>query len=245
MVKLGNFFFHYRNVIFPVFFVALVFATKPLSWGHEFDVARNVLGIAIALGGQVVRGATIGLAYIIRGGRDRRVYAEKLVTEGVFNHSRNPLYLGNIMIVIGLGIVAHSLPFYAIGIPAFLFMYMAITRAEEDFLGNKFGQDYVDYCKRVGRFIPDFRGFGETLKSMRFNWARLIIKEYGTTYVWVMGCIILMLRGYRHRMGLLADEQVQYVYYGLMVTATLLYALARYLKKSKRLTEQGFLKKTA
>ena len=44
---------------------------------------------------------TIGYEYIVRGGRQGKVYAEDLVQGGVFAHSRNPLYLGNLLIIVG------------------------------------------------------------------------------------------------------------------------------------------------
>lgn len=237
MVRLGRFFFKYRNVIFPLFFVLLVFGTRPLEGNEQFDSLRYALGIGVTLAGQVVRAMTIGLAYIIRGGKNREAYAENLVSTGVFAHSRNPLYLGNIMIVAGLGIVAHSSLFYVVGIPAFIFMYMAITRSEEDYLGKKFGDEYVDYRKSVNRFIPNFTGFGKTLRGMKFNWARLVIKDYGTVYVWVMVCIVLILKGYYARHGEMAAPEVVGTFYILMVITTVLYGIARYLKKSRRLTE--------
>jgi hypothetical protein len=48
-----------------------------------------MIGLVVTITGQLIRGITIGLAYIIRGGKDRPVYAEDLVTEGMFNHCRN------------------------------------------------------------------------------------------------------------------------------------------------------------
>jgi protein-S-isoprenylcysteine O-methyltransferase Ste14 len=94
-----------------------------------------------------VRALTIGLAYIKRGGKNRKIYAKGLVKEGIFAHCRNPLYLGNILIITGLGIVAHSFLFALIGIPLFIFLYLAIIRAEEHFLASKFGQEYIEYCR--------------------------------------------------------------------------------------------------
>src|SRR5678815_5444661 len=65
-------------------------------------------GLLIALSGQVLRAVTIGLEYIIRGGRNRQVYAEKLVTGGMFAHCRNPLYVGNFLVLVGLGVASCS-----------------------------------------------------------------------------------------------------------------------------------------
>ena len=97
------------------------------------------VGTAVVLLGQIIRAMTIGLDYIIRGGRNRRVYAEDLVTTGIFSHCRNPLYVGNLLVLLGLGIAANSIYFVGILMPLFLLFYQAIVLAEENFLRNKFG----------------------------------------------------------------------------------------------------------
>src|ERR1700692_1003243 len=101
MVKLGNFLFRNRNGIFPLFYLMLFVP----SW-EVFDnpVTAMIIGFSVTIIGQLIRVITIGLVYIIRGGKDRRVYAEDLVTTGIFAHCRNPLYVGNILILVGLGI---------------------------------------------------------------------------------------------------------------------------------------------
>ena len=155
MVKLGNFLFHYRNFLFPVFY-AFLFIPSP----HLFPNYKHalLLGFIIALLGQACRITTIGLKYIIRGGKNRKVYAEDLVTDGLFAHTRNPLYVGNVLILIGLGIMTNTLLFNLIMSPLFIFIYQAIIRAEEDFLSNKFGEAFDQYCADTNRWIPKLNG---------------------------------------------------------------------------------------
>ena len=153
-----------------------------------------VSGFMISATGQVVRIAAIGLKYIIRGGRRRRVYAEVLVTDGIFAHSRNPLYLGNILILVGLGVMANSLLFNLVASPLFIFMYAAIIRAEENFLGKKFGEVYYRYITDVNRWLPRLSGLRETFESMEFSWKRVLIREYTTTYIWLSGAVLVAMR---------------------------------------------------
>ena len=92
MIRLGNFFFKYRNFLF-IFLYLLLFIPSPQlfnqsMFGESYWVLPIVLGLLITVSGQLIRGATIGLAYIIRGGKDGQVYAEELVTQGIFNHCR-------------------------------------------------------------------------------------------------------------------------------------------------------------
>jgi len=235
MVKLGNFIFRYRNLLFPLLFFSLVVGVKPSLGSKYLENARYVIGVMVTLTGQTVRALTIGLVYIKRGGKNRKIYAEGLVKEGIFAHCRNPLYLGNILIITGLGIVAHSFLFTLIGIPMFIFLYLAIIRAEEHFLASKFGQEYIEYCRNVNRFIPKFSGIGKTLKGMKFRWKRLIVKEYGTTYVWIICVILLIMRNQHVRYGNWQNRSVILLLSLLFIFVTGLYAVAWYLKKSRKL----------
>jgi protein-S-isoprenylcysteine O-methyltransferase Ste14 len=182
MVRIGNFLFHYRNGLFPLVYALLFLKSRPVVGDYRLAA---VLGFFVALAGQFLRAVTIGLEYIIRGGRGRQVYAEKLVQGGIFAHCRNPLYVGNFVILLGIGIASNSSLFLGIGMPFFAFAYCAIIAAEENYLRNKFGKEFDDYCARVNRLVPNFSGLGQTLTGMKFNWRRLITAEYGSAYVWL------------------------------------------------------------
>lgn len=233
MVKLGNILFHYRNFLFPVFYFLLFIPSK-----NVFDniAIPMIAGFIVAASGQSIRVATIGLVYIIRGGKNRQIYAEGLVTEGLFSHCRNPLYVGNVLIIIGLGIMSNSLFFMALMIPLFLFFYQAIVLAEENFLRNKFGPGYDDYTAKVNRWIPDFRGISSTFSSMSFNWTRVFIREYTTTYIWLTGAVLLVFKNYYFEYG--KDAAMSLLSYFIIAMVMLLaaYLFVRFMKKSKRWT---------
>ncbi|MGW8284139.1 MAG: methyltransferase family protein [Candidatus Deferrimicrobiaceae bacterium] len=235
MIRLGNFLFKYRNLVFPLLFFLMILGTKPFLGNRHTETWIYVTGFLIALSGQVIRALTIGLAYIVRGGRDKKVYADTLVTNGIFAHCRNPLYLGNILIVSGLGLDADSAVFYFIGIPFFVLAYMAIIKAEENFLSGKFGEEYRQYCGKVNSLIPDLSGIGTTLKSMTFNWRRLLVKEYGTTYAWITIMILLIVKNQYLRNGHKISGPVIWFSSSSFIAATIFYSVVRYLKKTRRL----------
>ena len=228
MIRLGNFLFRYRNAVFPVMFV-LLFVNSPRIFPSSALAVS--LGIVVALLGQALRVVTIGLAYIKRGGKQYHVYADTLVQEGMFNHCRNPLYVGNFVIVVGLALVANSLLFAVVGLPFFLIAYRAIVAAEENYLSQKFGEAYAAYCRRVNRFVPDFSGFGATWRGMDFDWRRVVIKEYGSTFPWVAAVILLLLKHEWLRSAL--SQPTSSILVALLVLTGILYAVARYLKKSR------------
>jgi protein-S-isoprenylcysteine O-methyltransferase Ste14 len=238
-VAVGNQLFHYRNVLFPVSFVVIALASRPRWWGGDAraDAIMDAVGLAISLAGQLLRAAVIGLVYIIRGGKDRRIYADALVTEGFFAHSRNPLYVGNMLVYLGLFIVLNSVLGYAVGVPFFFAAYWCITLAEEDFLRRQFGAAFDDYYRRVPRFIPKLRGLGQTMRGTRFHWKRLVRKEYGATFSWITTALALLYWESVRNQGVSASQgRLRFV---LIVWAIVGvgYLGVRFLKKTKRLQD--------
>lgn len=233
MVRLGNFLFRWRNTIFPVFYLLLFLPSPHVVGDHLLAV---VIGLVVVVLGQTVRAVTIGLEYVARGGKNQRVYAEDLVTEGIFAHCRNPMYVGNMMVLGGLGLVANSLFFVGIILPLFVLFYMAIVAAEESFLRGKFGEAYEAYTRAVPRWIPRFSGLTATVSAARFQWRRVLRKEYGSTFVWMSGAVLLILR---HLYVTLPERRTVFVPLAIGLIALLLvaYLTIRRLKKAKRLED--------
>ncbi len=240
MVSIGNFFFKYRNWIFILFYAALFIPSWPLfspsKFGNTYYIWPIAIGLFVTCLGQLIRGLTIGLAYIVRGGKEGKPYAEGLVTEGIFRHCRNPLYVGNILMLLGVGILANSLVYVAIVIPVFLFIYQAIVLAEENFLRGKFGAGFDAYCKNVNRWWPGLRGIGKTFGSMEFNWKRWILKEHTTQFIWLCGIVLILLLNYPHLSGY--DRDRRNLLLGIILGILLLvYILIRYLKTTGKFRE--------
>jgi len=240
MITIGNFFFKYRNFLFIFLYLALFIPSAPLftdtQLGPNYQLYPLVIGLTITLLGQLIRGVTIALAYIVRGGKDKKVHAENLVTEGIFKHCRNPLYVGNILMLLGVGILINSLLFIALFIPLFLFIYQAIVLAEENFLRNKFGEQFNTYCKKVSRWLINFNGIGQTIGGMKFNGKRWLIKEYNTQTVWMLGIVIILLFYYPQLTN--HDTYLRNLLFAIACVLLAVYYLSiRHLKKSGKWIE--------
>ena len=160
-IRLGRFLFGYRDYLFPGAFLLLAMTTKPIfPFGSEqWDRWLDALGLLVALTGQGCRTLAIGcVTNIRRRGRQRRITAETLIRSGFFAHSRNPFYLGNLLIFCGLVIMANSYWWYVLALPGFVGMYWVIVLAEEEFLTKRFGPEYAEYCQTVNRFVPTLSG---------------------------------------------------------------------------------------
>jgi len=238
LVRFGNFLFSGRNLVFPLAFLAIAAASFPRApFGSErADLILDVIGLSVAAAGQTLRAVVIGLAYIRRGGKEKKIHADRLVQDGIFAHSRNPLYVGNMMVFLGLFLVLNSTWGYLIGVPFFYIAYLSITLAEEDFLRKQFGEEYVAYCRRVNRFLPSWKGMAATMRSMSFDWGRLIRKEYGSTFIWITAALGLLLWEVAARQGWDSVGHRAIVLATIWVMALAAYLLARYLKKTGRLS---------
>jgi protein-S-isoprenylcysteine O-methyltransferase Ste14 len=95
--------------------------------------------------------------YLIRSGHravsDEVLSSPRLLTDGAFARVRHPLYLAALLFYVFLIAITPSLVsiFVFVGI---FFFYNHIATHEENFLEQKFGQDYRDYKKKVAKWIP-------------------------------------------------------------------------------------------
>jgi protein-S-isoprenylcysteine O-methyltransferase Ste14 len=236
-VGYGNWLFRTRNTVFPLIMLALFIGFRPTLAGGSLqsDAWLDLVGFLVALAGQALRAAVIGYAYIKRGGLNKKVHADSLVTEGFFNHARNPLYDGNLLILAGLFIIHNNSWVYLIGGVYFIVAYLAIVAAEETFLVGKFGAEYEAYCARVNRWWPRLSGLRSTMQGMSFNWRRVIIKDYASAATWML--MALLLVGYER---FVHHDQARGGFSALFAAGLLLVAAAlvvRVLKKKKLLRE--------
>ena len=193
----------------------------------------DALGVCIALAGLLVRAVTIGYEYIVRGGRNRRVYADDLVQGGIYSLTRNPMYVGNGLLIIGCALIFDAPGFYVAAIPLTVLAYASIIAAEEDYLRTKFGAEFDAYCERVNRIVPRLGGFREATAGMRFNWRRLVTKEYNTFFGALLYLTVLCsLDDY-----LISGDPAPARTFILMGVWAVLYVVVWRLKKSGRLRE--------
>lgn len=117
-----------------------------------------ITGFLVAVSGEMIRIWAVSFA-----GSETRttsgVGGTFLVTQGPYGLVRNPLYIGNILIYTGIGIMSYALfPYLQIfAFLFFIFQYYCIIVAEEEFLQKKFQDIFTMYKSSVNRFIPSKR----------------------------------------------------------------------------------------
>jgi protein-S-isoprenylcysteine O-methyltransferase Ste14 len=78
---------------------------------------------------------------------------QEVTTSGPYAYTRNPLYLGSIILVIGFGVASRNVWLAITLIMIFVALYLPVIRAEEDFLRSRF-PEFSDYAQRVPRIVP-------------------------------------------------------------------------------------------
>ena len=76
-----------------------------------------------------------------------------LATEGIFNWTRNPIYVGGTTVMIGIALVFALDWLLALIVPSVLVLHFAVVKREEEYLARKFDEEYRRYTTRVPRYL--------------------------------------------------------------------------------------------
>ena len=79
--------------------------------------------------------------------------ATAILTEGPYQISRNPIYIGLTAVYAGIGVAADAPLVWLLLLPALVVMHYGVILREERYLERKFGKEYLDYKARVRRWI--------------------------------------------------------------------------------------------
>ena len=79
--------------------------------------------------------------------------AGRLVTNGPFAFSRNPIYLGNTTLMLGIGLAWSALWFFPLAFCAAALVERLAIRREEIHLALLFGSEWADYAAKTGRWL--------------------------------------------------------------------------------------------
>lgn len=142
---------------FALFYFYLVFAAAfnlPTVSKQQFFHSETIAWVGVLLG---LAGLSFFLWSLISFGQSFRVgidteHPDKLITSGVFAFSRNPIYTAFAFILFGQFLIFPNwilLVYLAAG--AWLFHRQVLR--EEDYLKQHYGKEYLEYCKRVGRYL--------------------------------------------------------------------------------------------
>lgn len=147
-----------KSAVFAVISQGVFAVLVPLLLAGD----RSVAGIlAIVVAGQLF---VFGIAVyarctwdFVRFGRGTPAPMDaprQLVTRGLYQYVRNPMYLAVLAVIAGWAVLFGSIAVAIYGAAIFAFLSMSLRFYEEPRLARQFGDEYADYRDRVGRWLP-------------------------------------------------------------------------------------------
>jgi protein-S-isoprenylcysteine O-methyltransferase Ste14 len=115
---------------------------------------------------------------------------KSLATGGPYAHSRNPLYVGSLLLGLGLAVASASVGVVIAVAAYFAAFYPAVMREESGFLARKFPEEYAAWAGAVPLFLPRLRPSGP--RSSRFDWARVSMNREWRTALAVPVAVVLL-----------------------------------------------------
>ena len=160
-------------------FVRPTIATKPS------EVCLKASGLCLVLIGLGVRVWAAGFAG--RHTRSSKIEGSKLATAGPYAHVRNPIYLGSVILGFGMVLLIGDRRLLGPCALTFLALYFGLIPAEEEFLSQKFQDEYGAYCRHVPRLLPRFTAWADAVKTP-FDWR-------AASGEWRLGLILVVILG--------------------------------------------------
>jgi len=197
LVAQGAFLFRWRSVL-PLLLAVPMITALPQSGYFEYrfgEFAEGILDIfcvLVAFSGLALRVATIGFVPSGTSGRNTREQrADTLNTCGLYSVTRNPLYLGNLITLIGFVMAVKVWWVGVLAIPITLFYYERMILAEEVYLGAKFGPAYEAWAARTPAFLPNLRRWRRP--ELPFSAKTALRREYHGFYLIVVVVTLIEL----------------------------------------------------
>lgn len=188
----GDRLFRHRGWILLLFLPALLLGMpqhEPIEsrFGETGGEIHEILCLVLVVGGLALRALTVGFVPSRTSGRNVRAQvAAALNTTGAYSLCRNPLYVANSMIYIGVALMTENIAAaVAFGLLLALY-YERIVLAEEAFLLRRFGAAYADWADRVPAFRPRLSGW--QAPALAFSSRVVLRREYPS---WAAAIIVV------------------------------------------------------
>jgi protein-S-isoprenylcysteine O-methyltransferase Ste14 len=132
-----------------------------LQWLMPIELAaKPSLGLRLAFGGTVVAAAILGLglwavSLVRRSGQSENPWkpTTEIIVRGPFRFTRNPMYLQMVLVCVGFSILLWNVWVLLLTPACVWALTHLVIKPEEAYLERKFGETYLDYKRRVRRWL--------------------------------------------------------------------------------------------
>lgn len=180
LIKEGTWLFRWRSYLPLALLAPTVAAMWHYQWPNNSETLQNgweATCLTISLLGLVIRVVTVGFVPPGTSGRNTKYQlACSLNTTGMYSIVRNPLYLGNYLMFLGVTLFPRTWWLPAIMTLLFWLYYERIILAEEAYLRRTFGGPFDDWAAATPAFIPDPRKWQKP--ALPFSFKTVLRREY-------------------------------------------------------------------
>jgi protein-S-isoprenylcysteine O-methyltransferase Ste14 len=163
---MGLFFTILKSIVYvPLFIVffgwlALNVRVYDTKIGIVLPQWASITGIfTMALGAMLVLMCVV--VFVIRGKGTPAVFdpPREFVAKGPYAYVRNPMYIGGFILLVGFGLFHTSLSILILAIQLVVIFHFFVLVVEEPNLERLFGESYLDYKKKINRWIPKLKHY--------------------------------------------------------------------------------------
>lgn len=143
-------------------------------------------GLALILAGMLIRLWAAG--HIVK--------RHKLSKGGPYAYTRNPLYLGSFIWGIGTFLLIQNWWLFLIFLVGFVVFFGSAIRSEEDYLSERYGEEFEQYKKAVPSLIPRLIP-ADSVGDSKFSWNDVLCNDEHKALAWSAAAIAaILLRAY-------------------------------------------------
>ncbi len=140
-------------MIYATAALAAVVLGRFLPLGFEPGRAVRTAGVLLACAAVALDISAMAVMWRARTNIFPHRGADALITSGPFHWSRNPIYLGNTLVMLGMALFLGAPWFAALGLAAAAFVQHLAIRREEAHLAQRFGEAWRNYAARTPRWL--------------------------------------------------------------------------------------------
>jgi protein-S-isoprenylcysteine O-methyltransferase Ste14 len=150
-----------KNFLFTLLVPGMIGVYIPVLFARNRPLATGLtLGLALALfiiGAAIYVWCVWDFATFGRGTPAPIDAPKKLVVRGMYRHTRNPIYVGVVAVLLGWAVMFRGMALLIYAFCVAIGFHLFVLFYEEPCLSRQFGAEYHDYCARVGRWLPRVR----------------------------------------------------------------------------------------